>query len=99
MIEKKNLKLFAEQNVNWGDVKPHRFHTAGLTVSTKNHDSQNQTGGKSLSLSLSLSLLSALCSLLSALYIFQISGFVLFFCYQLFSNSTMKLQLFIPGAT
>ena len=88
MIEKKNLKLFAEQNVNWGDVKPHRFHTAGLTVSTKNHDSQNQTGGKSLSL-----------SLLSALYIFQISGFVLFFCYQLFSNSTMKLQLFIPGAT
>ena len=92
MIEKKNLKLFAEQNVNWGDVKPHRFHTAGLTVSTKNHDSQNQTGGKSLSLSLSL-------SLLSALYIFQISGFVLFFCYQLFSNSTMKLQLFIPGAT
>ena len=62
MIEKKNLKLFAEQNVNWGDVKPHRFNTAGLTVSTKNHDSQNQTGGKSLSLSLSLSL-SALCSL------------------------------------
>ena len=67
MIEKKNLKLFAEQNVNWGDVKPHRFHTAGLTVSTKNHDSQNQTGGKSLSLSLSLSL----CSLLSIFFKYQ----------------------------
>ena len=51
-----NFKLFSEQNVNWGDVKPHQFHTTGLTVSTKTlRLSKSNRRKKYLSLSVCLS--------------------------------------------
>ena len=57
-----NFKLFSEQNVNWGDVKPHRFHTTGLTVSTKTlRLSKSNRRKKYLSLSLCLSVCLSVC--------------------------------------